>query len=109
MIVGKGSFIHDNALYVLGACYNNNLATLGSDEWRNKLSCFWTYISLQRDFRPGTHPPTRSKLPIVPNSELEPEPKPNFELEPKPNSELSVRNICQVNFNVIIICDQFLL
>ena len=99
VIIGKGGFVHDNALYVLGACYNNNLATLGSDEWRNKLACFRAYISLQRDFRPGTNPPTRPKLPMVPNSEL----------EPKSNFELSAPNICQVNFNVIIICDQFLL
>ena len=95
VIIGKGGFVHDNALHVLGACNNHNLATLGSDEWRNKLTCFWTYISLQRDFRPGTY--------------FQPDPNYPWYLEPKHNSELSAPNICQVNFNVIIICDQFLL
>ena len=55
VIIDEGSSVHDNTLHVLGACNNNNLATLGSDEWRNKFTCLWTYISLQRDFCPGSY------------------------------------------------------
>ena len=54
VIIDEGSSVHDNTLHVLGACNNHNLATLGSDEWRNKFTCLWAYISLQRDFCPGT-------------------------------------------------------
>ena len=88
LIIDEGCLVHDNALYVLGACNDNNLATLGSDEWRNKFTCLWTYISLQRDFRPGTNV----------------QHDPNYT---EPNSYLSVPNICQVNFNATIICGQF--
>ena len=87
-LIEEGGFVYDNALYVLGACDNNYLATLGSDEWGNKFTSLWTYISLQGNFRSSNN--------------VQPDPA-------KLNSNLSVPNICQVNSNATIICGQFLL